>query len=101
MKLGDSMKKFKQSIKDNIVYTLVVVITLFVSLYELPYYIESPGSLVDTNDRITIENQYESKGSFNMTYVSQMKATPLFYLYAGDAKKLCTVLMFLILMIFL
>lgn len=37
--------------------------------------IYTPGSLVDLTDRIEVENSYESKGSFNLTYVSARRGT--------------------------
>ncbi len=79
---GDIMKKLKRVLKENWLYIITILVTIFISTYSLPCYIEAPGRMIDTTERITIENEYSSKGTFNMTYVSQLRATPIFYLYA-------------------
>jgi len=59
----------KKYYKTYIVYILVLS-TFFI---ELDYYIYSPGGLISLNDRIIVDNGYESEGSFNLTYVSSKK----------------------------
>lgn len=48
----------------------------------LPYYIEAPGGLSDVSDRLVITDGYDSKGSFNMAYVSEYKVNVPLYLYS-------------------
>ena len=76
------MKKLINLIKNNISFILTLVITFFILSFELPYYIEEPGGLVDLKNRYEIEQSYDIKGSINMTYVSEYKARILTYLYA-------------------
>lgn len=48
----------------------------------LPYYIEAPGGLADASDKLVISDGYESKGSFNMAYVSEYQVNIPLYLYS-------------------
>ncbi len=74
--------KLYEIIKENIINIVVFIILSILFLLPLPYYINMPGGLLNTNDKIEIENQYEIKGSYNMTYVSEIRATPILYLFA-------------------
>ena len=74
--------KLYEIIKENIINIVVFIILSILFLLPLPYYINMPGGLLNTNDKIEIENQYEIKGSYNMTYVSEIRATPILYLLA-------------------
>lgn len=72
--------KFKSFIKIN--YKELIFLGLFAifMIYPLPYYICVSGGTIDVGDRLEIKNSYEEKGSFNLAYVSQLKATPVTYL---------------------
>lgn len=62
-------------IKKYIKYIIIYVVVFILLIIEFPYYIEAPGGIVNVNDRINIENSYNSDGSFNLSYVSEYKAT--------------------------
>lgn len=68
--------------KSIIKYLILVCIVLFLSLYELPYYIDAPGGLDNLNNKIKVEGGYDSKGSINLTYVREVKGTLPLLLYA-------------------
>lgn len=56
-------------------------------LIEFPYYIDAPGGIINVEKRISIENNYDSEGSFNLAYVSEYRATLvtlLFSLFNSD-----------------
>lgn len=76
-KLYEIIKRF---IKENFINFIVFIVLSIFFLFPLPYYINMPGGLLNTNDKIEIENEYKIKGSYNMTYVSEIKATPILYL---------------------
>ena len=76
-KLYEFLKKI---IKDSIINILIFIVLSIIFLLPIPYYIDMPGGLLNTNDRIKIENEYKIKGSYNMTYVSEIRATPILYL---------------------
>ena len=67
--------KIKNIIKENFKDIIIFVITILIATYQFPYYIESTGGLLETTDRVKIENSYKQKGSFNMAYVNEMPAT--------------------------
>ena len=63
------MKKF---LRENIVQIIIVIVFAFVINYELPYYIEAPGGVINVTKRMN--NNYDKKnGSLNMLYVTQYK----------------------------
>ena len=75
-------EKIKNYIKENKIELIVSIFILVFFLFPLPFYIQKPGGLIDVENRIEIEDADEAKGSFNMTYVTEMKATPITYLLA-------------------
>ena len=71
------MKNILKYIKENIFFILSVlflIIVLASEFIELDYSVYAPGGLVNISDRIS-NKQYNSKGSFNMTYVTYRKGT--------------------------
>lgn len=65
--------KIKNFLKENLLSILILIGIYLVLNIKLPYYIDTPGGLINLNEKVNIENKIE--GSFNMTYVSQFKAT--------------------------
>ena len=41
----------KTFIKENIKFLLILIVAFFVLTFELPYYIDTPGGLIDKSDR--------------------------------------------------
>lgn len=68
-------EKVKDVIKENYKSFLIIIITLIICLYELPFVIYTPGGIVPLESRIEIEDSYDSKGSLNMSYVTLRKGT--------------------------
>lgn len=58
----------------------MITITILFTI-KFPYTIDAPGGYINVTKRIEIDNGYESSGSFNMAYVSEVSATipTLFY----------------------
>lgn len=71
-KIYDKTKKF---IKENYKEIILFALTVFIATYQFPYYIDATGGMLDTTNRVKIENSYKQKGSFNMAYVNEMPAT--------------------------
>ena len=65
------MEKTKPLIK-KITPFLIILITFFILTMNLPYYISAPGGLINTKEKIN--ESIKTKGSLNMTYVSEMHA---------------------------
>ena len=70
----------KKSIRENFVSICLYIIVLFIILYPVDYYIITGGGSFDAKNRVEIKNAQQSKGSFNMAYVSEMKGTIFTYL---------------------
>ncbi|MBR6073132.1 MAG: PDZ domain-containing protein [Bacilli bacterium] len=71
------MKKVLAFIKNNIIFIIIYIILLGLiacEFIELDYSVYSPGGLDNVGERLS-NKLYESKGSFNMTYVTYRKGT--------------------------
>lgn len=67
--------QIKTIFKENYKFLFGLFILFFIMTFELPYYIETPGGLIDVSKRIDISDSYNLEGSFNLAYVSEFKAT--------------------------
>lgn len=70
----------KAYIVDSWFFLLTLLVIFVVMTYQLPYYIDTGGGTIAIDDRIQIENETGSEGSFNMAYVSEVRATVPTYL---------------------
>ena len=77
------IKKFYDNIKNfitsNYLFLLFLLLFYTVCTYPVPYYIYSGGGIVNVNDKIVFKNKTSSKGSYNLCYVSEIKANVLTY----------------------
>ena len=75
----DELKRF---IKNN--YKGIIFLVLFscFCFYDTNYMIYRPGGTIDASKRISGNNLYESKGTFNMAYVGVIQGKLPFYLLA-------------------
>lgn len=64
----------KNILKNNYKFIISLILIFFVLNIRFPYYIDAPGGISDISKKIEI-NGYESKGSFNLAYVKEYKAT--------------------------
>jgi PDZ domain-containing protein len=69
--------------KRFIIYALVLIIAYFLSTYQLPYYIQKPGSTEPLNPIVEVADAYESEGEMHLVTVSGLQATPIHYLIAS------------------
>ena len=67
--------KIKYYIKENYKFFLLLIALFFVFTFELPYYIDAPGGLIEVSSRIEVEGSTDSNGTFNLAYISEFKAT--------------------------
>lgn len=72
--------KVKKVIKENYKSIVFFVILYIIFMWPVNYYIITGGGIMKVGNRIAIENQYNSKGSFNLAYVSEAKGTIATYL---------------------
>jgi len=77
------MKKVFTYIKEFIIEEYKFLIFLFllyiILQYPLNYYIVTGGGTSDVSSRIQVEDQYKSKGSFNISFVTELQGTILTY----------------------
>ncbi len=69
-KIYDKIKKF---IKNNYKLLIIYSFLIFLFTYKLDYEIYTPGGLSNLDERIEIDDEYKSKGTFNLTYVNAKK----------------------------
>ena len=68
-------EKIRKIIKEYYKFFITFFVVLILCTIEFPYYIEAPGGIINIADKIEIKNSHKSKGSLNMAYVSEYKAT--------------------------
>lgn len=76
-KLYSSVKQF---IKENIIFLLLVILLFFGFRIKVPYHIETYGNIIDISDKVIVSNGYDSIGSLNLTYVSEIEGNVLTYM---------------------
>ena len=74
------MINLKKFIKENLLYLITMLIIVLAFNIKLPYYIDSPGGIIEINDRIEYKEKKEYDGSLNMLYVTERVATLPTYL---------------------
>ncbi len=83
--------KMKQFISENYKFMLFLVFCWFFFLFPLPYMIDMPGGLLPVEDRVMIQDSFDSSGSFNLSYVNETRANPgnyLLSLFHSDWKRI-------------
>ena len=75
------LKKIKDYIVDTIreEHKFIIVLLLITIILNIPlnYYITVGGGISDASNRIDVEDKYKSKGSFNISYVTQLQGNVL------------------------
>lgn len=64
----------KKIFRENYKFIIVLILLLLCFTIRFPYYIDAPGGISDISNKIEIDG-YDSKGSFNLVYVKEYKAT--------------------------
>ena len=67
--------KFKKFIKENYKQIIILVVFLVVMNYPLNYSVMVSGGTINVNDRVSIEGESKSKGSYSLAYVSELRGT--------------------------
>lgn len=67
--------KIKNFFKDYYKAIIIYIVILLLFLINLPYYISTPGGLIDTKDKIKTTDNFKMSGSLNMAYVSEIHAS--------------------------
>lgn len=72
--------KLVNFIKEDYKYILFLVVFYIVFSWPVNYYIVTGGGISDVDSRIMVDNAYKSSGSFNISYVTELKGTVMSYL---------------------
>ncbi|MDZ5711548.1 SepM family pheromone-processing serine protease [Jeotgalibacillus haloalkalitolerans] len=62
--------------------TIIMLVSVFLSFYSLPYYVQKPGSAFALDDIVEVADGTESEGDFSLMTVSQVKANVFAYAWA-------------------
>lgn len=69
----------KKVFKEEYKFIIFLIFSYFLLSFPLNYYITVGGGISDVSSRIKVEDNYESTGSFNISYVTQLNGTILTY----------------------
>lgn len=78
--LKNIFNKTKKIIKENYKSIIFFIILYIIFMWPLNYYIITGGGIMEIGNRIVVEDEYKSKGSFNLAYVNEAKGTITTYL---------------------
>ncbi len=78
--IKDIFNKVFKFIRNSIKDILLIAILYIIFMFPLNYYIITGGGIMEIGNRIVVEDEYKSKGSFNLAYVSEAKGTVATYL---------------------
>ena len=67
-------------IREEYKFLIVMILCLIILNYPVNYYIYTGGGVSDISSRVEVEGKYKSKGSFNLSYVTELNATVSSYL---------------------
>lgn len=73
-------KKILLFIKEEYKFLLVLFLITIIALYPVKYYIVVGGGIKDIGSRVKVKNSYKEKGSFNISYVTEINGTVVSYL---------------------
>ncbi len=74
------MKKIINFVKEEYKFIIILCLILFVGLFHLPYNLYVGGGTISLAKRLEVENEYKESGSFNLAYVTSIRATIPSYL---------------------
>lgn len=75
------MSKIKKFFKENYKFIIFLLLLAFIFWCPMPYYIDAPGGLTNLDSKIDIESK-NIDGSYNLTYVSEYKASIPLLIYS-------------------
>ena len=76
-KLGEVFKEYTMG---DIIFIFSMILLFIICTIPVDYYITIGGGISDASNRIQVEDGYDSEGSLNISYVTQLDANVLAYL---------------------
>ena len=74
------LHEIKEVIKEEYKFIITLLLTYIILNIPLNYYITVGGGISDVSSRIHVTDSYKSKGSFNISYVTQLNGNVITYL---------------------
>ncbi len=68
-----------ETIKEEYKFIIFLFLLLLIFNFPLNYYIVIGGGIMDASERVSVDKKKSSKGSFNISYVTQVDANVMFY----------------------
>lgn len=68
--------------KNTYLIWLFYLVFIATFTYQLPFYIITGGGVIDSTERVDVENAYQEDGKFYFSYVKELRATVSTYLLA-------------------
>lgn len=65
--------EFKMFIVEEYKYIIFLLLSFIVFFFPVNYYVIVGGNINDIGNRVSVVGEYKSKGSFNISYVSELK----------------------------
>lgn len=66
-------KEVKEFVKEEYKFLIFLLLSVILFLFPVNYYIIVGGDISDIDERVIVSDSYNSKGSFNISYVSELK----------------------------
>lgn len=73
------MKRIIQVLKEEYKFIIFLILLYIILQYPLNYYIVTGGGASNVSSRIEVANKYKEKGSFNISYVTELQGTIFTY----------------------
>lgn len=74
------LQEIKEAIKEEYKFMIGMILLYIILNVPVSYYITVGGGISDVSSRIHVEEKYKSKGSFNISYVTQLNGNVMTYL---------------------
>ncbi len=74
------IKDTKQFIKEEYIFLIALILITLISLFPVNYYIITGGGIKDIGKRVIVDDSYKEKGTFNISYVTELNGTVISYL---------------------
>lgn len=68
--------------KQFFLYSIILVLVIFLSSFKLDYYIYQPGGIYALDEVVNVDQRFESEGEMHLVTVRGGQATPIYYLWA-------------------
>lgn len=68
-------EKFKNFLRNNFLYLVILLSTYLILTFPVPYVVEAPGGIMNLADKIDVETDMETSGSYHLAYVTEYQGT--------------------------